>query len=271
MGRLARRHLGGRLRLLKADCDVDGFFDRLAAARERVLLLDYDGTIAPFHTDPAQARPYPEVPPLLQRIRDVPGNRIMIVTGRRLEDFSELLEQLPHDMAWASHGWEWVADGVAGRHEPGREIREALEHACRAIHQLIVPGIRLETKIASVAVHWRGAPRDLAKRVRGAVIEAWEAIADGQLALLPFEEGVEIRARGHDKGDAVRAALACAEGCVCAYLGDDFTDEDALRAIRPHGLGVLVGDEPRETEAHAWIRPPGEVIALLERWAAAGA
>lgn len=256
------------MKLLDEDFEVEAFFARLAAARDRVLLLDYDGTIAPFHADPAKAGPYPEVPELLRRIRAKPGNRVGIVTGRRLQDLRRPLEELPHDEAWASHGWEWVSNGVEGFHEPGGDLREALEQATHAIRPLIVPGIRLETKIASRAVHWRGAPPELAARVRDDVIEAWEKFADGQLALLPFEQGVEIRARGHDKGDAVWAALARGEDVACAYLGDDFTDEDALRAIRPHGMGILVGEKLRETEAHAWITPPGELIAFLERWAA---
>ena len=44
------------------------FWAALAAAPTAALLLDYDGTLAPFHIDPAEARPYPGVEPLLDRI-----------------------------------------------------------------------------------------------------------------------------------------------------------------------------------------------------------
>ena len=67
-------------------------------------------------------------------------------------------------------------------------------------------------------------------------------------------------------GASVHAALANTQDAVCAYLGDDFTDEDAFRAIRPHGPGVLVREEPRKTEADLWLSRPHEVTAFLQRW-----
>ena len=44
------------------------FLERLRSAPARVLLLDYDGTLAPFCVDRTLAFPYPEVPPLIVRI-----------------------------------------------------------------------------------------------------------------------------------------------------------------------------------------------------------
>jgi trehalose-6-phosphatase len=56
------------------------------------------------------------------------------------------------------------------------------------------------------------------------------------------------------------------EDAAVAYLGDDFTDEDAFVAVKPRGLAVLVRPEFRETAADVWIRPPRELIAFLKRW-----
>lgn len=270
MGRPARgeRHLGGRLKVLDPRCDIEGFFARLAGARERVLLLDYDGTLAPFHADPQQALPYPGLRDVLGRIAAAPRNRIVIVSGRRLEDLRGPIEMLAHHEAWASHGWERLADGRVHRRIPTPRTQEALDRAKAAIQPLLVTGVRAEVKVASVALHWRGTPPELAHRTRAAALEAWEALEGEELALLPFEQGLEIRGRGHDKGDAVRAALARPGDVACAYLGDDVTDEDAFRAIRPHGLAVLVGDELRGTEAQLWLRPPAELLEFLERWPA---
>ena len=78
---------------------------------------------------------------------------------------------------------------------------------------------------------------------------------------------MEIIARENDKGDAVQAVLGgCGDGVACAYLGDDITDEAAFQAIRPRGLGVLVGEERRTTHATLWLRPPEEVAAFVELW-----
>jgi trehalose-phosphatase len=79
---------------------------------------------------------------------------------------------------------------------------------------------------------------------------------------------VELRARAYDKGHAVRTVVATDDSPVCAYLGDDITDEDAFRAVRPHGLAVLVRESHRSTMADVRLEPPSEVIAFLERWTA---
>jgi len=93
------------------------------------------------------------------------------------------------------------------------------------------------------------------------------------LMLLDFSAGVELRA-GRDKGGAVRAILAETDKAgetriPAAYLGDDFTDEAAFRAMKERGLSVLVRQEWRETGADVWIKPPEELKAFLKRWLSA--
>ena len=246
--------------------DVERFFARLAAARRRVLLLDYDGTLAPFHIDPRLALPYPNVCNVLRRIA-TSDTRIVIVSGRRLEDLRAPLAMLPHTEVWASHGWEWTSGGVVDRHVPSSGARAMLTRARALVAPMLVPGARLETKLASVAVHWRGLRPPVSTRLHAATLEAWEGLVNGELALLNFDGGLEIRAQGHDKGDAVRAVLAAEEDAICAYLGDDFTDEDAFEAIRPHGVGVLVREAPRKSAADLWLSRPHGLTAFLERWA----
>jgi trehalose-phosphatase len=256
------------MKTLNDGFDLERFFARLQGARERVLLLDYDGTIAPFHLDPRLALPYPNVCNVLRKVSAVPGTRIVIVSGRRLEDLPAPLAMLPHTEVWASHGWERSWSGGVDRYAPTSTVRAELIRARALVQPLLRPGARLETKIASVALHWRGLSPLESTRIHAAALEAWEPFA-GSLTLLPFDGGLEIRAQGHDKGDAVRSAMEASRDAVCAYLGDDFTDEDAFRAIRPHGLGVLVREEPRKTLAELWLSRPHEVTAFLERWAGA--
>jgi trehalose 6-phosphate phosphatase len=251
---------------LTNDFDFDRFFARLSRAEVRALLLDYDGTLAPFHADPRLAMPYPEVAEVLRRVAGSAGTRIVIVSGRRLEDLRGPLAVLPHAEVWASHGWEWSGRGQVDRHVPAKGAREMLVRARALVQPLLALGARLETKVASLALHWRGLQSAVSTRVHSAALEAWEPFDGGELTLLPFDGGLEIRARGHDKGDAVRAVMSTSPGAVAAYLGDDTTDEDAFRAIRSHGLGVLVRKERRLTNARLWLSTPAEVTAFLERW-----
>lgn len=245
--------------------DLEEFFARTRAASERVLLLDYDGTIAPFHIDPRLALPYPGVCAVLRRV--IAGTRVVIVSGRRLEDLRAPLALLPHTEVWASHGWEHVAAGRTERMLPSAETRRRLEEAAGAVRTLLREGLRLETKVASVAAHWRGLPPYVAEALAVAVEHAWKPLVGEELALLPFDAGLEIRARGRNKGDAVRDVLStCGPEAVVAYLGDDLTDEDAFEAIRGRGLAVLVRGKHRSTRADLWLSRPHHLTAFLERW-----
>ena len=249
---------------------AERFFEDVRRARERVLFLDFDGTIAPFHVDPARVRPYPGVAAIVRELRSR-GTRVVIVSGRALADLQGPLDGLEADEIWASHGWQrHVAGGVAVEAEPGCQARARLAAAEQCMRVLRHAGTRLERKVASVAIHWRGLSRPAAAHVEARALEQWQALAGGELALLPFDGGLELRARGRDKGDAVREVLdACSSDVACAYLGDDLTDEDAFAAVEGRGLGVLVRPALRQTRARAWVRPPLGLLTFLHRWRAA--
>jgi trehalose-phosphatase len=258
---------------LNPELDLDRFFRDLGRAPERVLLLDYDGTLAPFHKRPEHAVPYPRVAEILGEAIGRCATRIVIVSGRRLADLRGPLARIPHDEVWASHGWErFTALGEHVGYEPRSEAKRQLQRAEAPARQLAMHGARVERKVASVAVHWRGIDAPAAELVRERLAVAWQGLGDDELVLLEFDGGMELRARGRDKGDVVRDILAtCSPGAVCAYLGDDHTDEDAFAAIKGRGLGVLVRPELRDTCADLWIKPPLELNAFLERWCASGA
>ena len=118
-------------------------------------------------------------------------------------------------------------------------------------------------------MHWRGVAPARAKIIEKRTRALFELLAqmDG-LSLLEFEAGLELRA-GRDKGGAVTAILEETAGPdphPTAYLGDDLTDESAFRAVKGHGLGVLVRRQIRPTAADVWLRPPEELRDFLKRW-----
>ena len=81
------------------------FLEQLRSAATRVLLLDYDGTLAPFCVDRTLAFPYPQVPPLLVRIMQT-GTRVVLVSGRPVRELLLLTGIFPsrkfgEAMAWS--------------------------------------------------------------------------------------------------------------------------------------------------------------------------
>jgi trehalose-phosphatase len=248
---------------------IDDFFARLRRATERVLLLDYDGTLAPFHVDPARAFPYPGVVGRLDAIMARGNTRVVIVSGRWTRRLIPLLglKQLPE--IWGAHGWERLKTN--GDYDTAR-IREpelrALVDTDDWVAEIEALGARCERKPASVAVHWRGLDAAPVAAIRARVSERWEETGrHAGLAWHDFDGGIELRAGGRHKGFVVDTVLGeCARDAAAAYLGDDATDEDAFRALRGRGLAVLVRPEHRPTAADVWIKPPAELLAFLDRW-----
>jgi trehalose-phosphatase len=269
---LAAQPRGGRtIRALNATLSVERFFAGVSRANERVLLLDFDGTLAPFDPDPRRVRLYPGVARLIDDIVAAPGNRVVIVSGRRLDDLTPALDLARPVEVWGAHGWQRrTPQGELVDFEPAARTRERLDEAEETARALQEWGARIERKPASVAVHWRGLAPRVAEAIREALIEAWLGYSQSQdLELTDFEAGLELRALGRNKGSVVTDVLAEAgPGTVAAYLGDDTTDEDAFGAIAGRGLGILVRPLVRRTRAAAWLRPPTEVRAFLAKWRA---
>ena len=246
------------------------FFVQLRRAQTRVLMLDYDGTLAPFTPDRTRAYPYREIPATVSKIMRC-NTRVVLISGRPATELLFLSSIHPHPEIWGSHGAERLySDGSYEVESPEPRQRTGLQKADDALQSAGLAA-RMENKPGAIAVHWRGLAQDERTRIEqklrhlaGPIIEQYE------LQLLPFDGGLEIRGIARNKGDAVNAILAEAgKGVAAAYLGDDQTDENAFRAIKGHGLAVLVRTEPRPTMADVWLHPPDELIHFLREWLAA--
>lgn len=246
---------------------LNEFFRSFARATRPLLLLDYDGTLAPFRVDRFKARPWAGVREALASIQQQGKTRMVVVSGRPAEEILPLLALDPAPEIWGLHGSERLRSD--GRHEierPDPRLQAMLDGVCE---QLETAGGLTEKKPNAVAMHWRGVPQGKAVQIEKRTRELFEPLAriDG-LALLEFEAGLELRA-GRDKGRVVKLLLeetGDEKEHAAAYLGDDITDEAAFRAIKGHGLGVLVRRKYRDTAASLWLRPPQELKDFLKRW-----
>jgi trehalose 6-phosphate phosphatase len=257
------------MQVLSPRLDLPAFLGKIPAARVRVLMLDYDGTLAPFHVRPEDAVPYSGVTQMLDQLMREGATRVVIVTGRRAQELAALLSLGRMPEIWGAHGWErLLPDGTHWIQQPRPEIKDALSDAETAVRGLVQTGARIEQKPASIALHWRGLPPETAARIQGEARRTWSALkGTSALEMLPFDGGLELRARGTNKQHAVKAVLSeTAEDSAIAYLGDDITDEDAFFAVKARGIAVLVRPEFRRTAADVWIRPPGELLEFMGHW-----
>ena len=248
--------------------EVAQFMDAVAQAPASALLLDYDGTLAPFCLNRQQALPYPGVTALLQEIIANGRTRVVIITGRNAHEVDPLLAVHPSLEVWGCHGLERLRPDAT--YETPRVDEPVLDALGEADRWLRYQGLqsRAEFKTGAVAIHLRGLDEATAAEACSQVLLGWRPIAESTpMELLEFDGGIEMRMPGRDKGDAVRTILdEIGPEAPVAYLGDDATDERAFLALGSRGLSVLVRPEWRATAAALWIRPPEGLREFLTRW-----
>jgi len=213
------------------------------------------------------AVPYQGIREILTQIIRA-GGRVSLVSGRLASEVAQLLAIDPLPEIWGCHGWERLRTNGTLERLPLSPIQE--EGLVRATERLTRKGwqARLETKHGSLALHWRGASEQEHYRLHSDGVEVMRAVSGVDLTFREFDGGLELRAVGRDKGSAVRSILADAPtGSVCAYLGDDQTDEDAFTEVKKDsGLALLIRTEVRPSQADGWITPPDELLEFLQRW-----
>src|SRR5579859_4607396 len=152
----------------------------LAAAyqhsRRRLLLLDYDGTLAPFAAHAADARPQPRLLQLLHTLCADTHNAVVIVSGRNHEELEAWLGPLPVSFI-AEHG-VFIREGGSWRATLKTDqrwkppVRQAMQAAVQALHKTYV-----EEKSAGLVWHWRQADPMAAKAVAAALLVQLQPLA----------------------------------------------------------------------------------------------
>jgi trehalose 6-phosphate phosphatase len=249
--------------------NIPDFWDRLGVSQSRVLALDYDGTLAPFHVDPMKAHPFPGIKGLLSAISEVDDTCLAVISGRPVHEVLTLLGDLEITV-FGNHGFEHrLPEGELIVKSPDHEQLKGLEKAAALAVQLGF-GDRLETKIASIAFHVRGIQPSRASEMERCIFSEWFALAPLYgLECRRFNGGVEIRSIGFNKGDAIVGLLADRPpGSLNVFIGDDDTDEDAFHKLAELGigLGIRVGGSDIPTAAMGLLPDCGAVKLFLETW-----
>ena len=212
------------------------------------LVLDFDGVLAPIIEEPDASAMPERTAQSVARLAASLGV-VAVISGRPAE-FLAARVRMPGVQLLGSYGLEQVKDG-AGELDPAAQTwLPAVHHARLTLAELIggSPGVRIEAKPASVAVHWRQAPdrAAAAAAVRRAVAQV---AAQTGLRAEPGKLVEELRPPiDVDKGSAVAALIAAARPAAVAYAGDDLGDIAALRAVHDAGGYALVVDHGVETD-----------------------
>jgi trehalose-phosphatase len=234
-----------------------------------LVLMDFDGTLADFHVDPAAVRLSDSRQALLQSLTRRADFSVGIVSGRRISDLRERISAGSSIFYAGLHGLEIEGPGLRFVYGAisltAPTIGVLVNELRKATHSL--EGVVIEDKGLSVVLHVRGASK--ADQLHAATrfnAVAQPFLSDGTLRLQFGDQMYELLPNiDWAKGDAVRTIIRHVETqykqpAWPVYIGDDVTDEDAFEEIGDSGLTISVG---RRNVASFGIDDPAAVETFL--------
>ena len=84
---------------------LDAFLQQVKTAPSSAVLLDYDGTLAPFHVDRNRAFPYPGAISILEKIAQSGRTKVIIISGRPIVELRALLAPMSNLEMWGHMAW----------------------------------------------------------------------------------------------------------------------------------------------------------------------
>ena len=240
---------------MQLPADLVRALDDVAAAPHLLVASDFDGTLSPIVSNPADARPLPGAAEALTALAALPSTTVALVSGRALSTLRELSAMAPPVHLIGSHGAEFDS-GFA--HHINREL---LDRIIAELTEIAAtrPGVTVEPKLASVALHVRNASAtdgaDALDAARNAS-RGWDAEITAGKAVLEFA------VISTDKGEAIDIIRDRDAATAVVFFGDDVTDEKAFRRMRMSDVGVKVG--PGDTLAAYRVESPEDVETALE-------
>lgn len=238
------------------------------SAGQRLVFLDYDGTLVSFAKHPKEAVPGEELLRLLKAVGSGHGTNLTIISGRDAATLEEWFGDLPVTLV-AEHGaalrrkndtWELRAEFDQ---QWKRLVRPTLE-----LFRKRSPGSFIEEKNHTLAWHYRNVDADLGfTRSRELLDSLFHLVRNAQLQVIDGNKVIEVRITGIDKGAAAVKLMSEVPYDFVLAIGDDKTDEDMFMALGDRATTIKIG--PGHSSAKYSMQSPYQVTRFLGELAAA--
>lgn len=248
------QHLKGNL--------LESVVNQYKKAKQRLVFLDYDGTLVGFKNDPQKASPDDELYALLDKLNAEDNTTVVLVSGRDRDTFTRWFGHKDYSLI-TDHG-VWIYE--KGQWEAASIINTSWMESILPVLESFVdrtPGTFIETKNYSLAWHYRKADEELAqKRTIELNTVLTSLISNLDLNVLHGNKVLEIKSSSINKGKACTKFLLNKEFDAIVAIGDDYTDEFMFEELPEHTTTVKVGW--KKTKAKYFVDNPIKVRALLQ-------
>lgn len=235
-------------------------------ANNRILFLDYDGTLRDYVPNPQDAVPSPELLALLKRLCRDANTRVYLISGRaqsQLDAWFGAISRLglsaEHGMSLKlseEHHWQTFST-------PSTEwmdaVRPILEDYVRQTPQTFI-----EEKKTSLVWHYRKVEDPFGEwQANELALHLEQSLANFPVEVMHGKKIIEVRSQGMNKGTLITHLLSRypADSLILCF-GDDRTDEDMFQALPASAWSCKVGSS--KSYARLFLDTPQEVIDLLE-------
>ena len=175
--------------------------------KEKLLILDYDGTLVGFENNPLDAKPSNDLYDLLDQLQAEKNTTVAIISGRDKDTFDSWFGNKNYNLI-SDHGVWWFSDKKWTALE--RVKIDWMENIMPILETFVdrTPGTFIETKKYSLAWHYRMADPELAK-IRTIELNTvlTSMVANNELSILQGNKVIEIKSSNVNKGRAMNQIL----------------------------------------------------------------
>ncbi len=213
-------------------------------ARNRLLLIDYDGTLVRLQRNPEQAKPTEQVIDVLTQLSRDKRNNVIVTSGRNRPTLDKWLGNLPIGLA-AEHGafykenGEW--HGENKKVEWDEEILKILENTVKR-----TPHSWTEVKDTSIVWHYRDVDTWLADlRVNQLLNALISPSSRNNLVIMKGHKIIEIKPAGFSKGTEAKRLISNNNYDFIIAIGDDTTDEEMFMSLPENAISIKIGQNTK--------------------------
>lgn len=234
-------------------------------AKNRLLFLDYDGTLVDFHNDPQKARPDEELYRLLDGIHQQKNTTLFLISGRDKDTFTKWFLEKKYNMV-VEHG-VWVSINGEEFKLLERVNNDWMEKIKPVLESFVdrTPGTFIEEKNYSLAWHYRNTDPDFGeKRATELNTVLTSLIGNDAISIMGGNKVMEIKSRNINKGRAALRVMGKNNYDFIFAIGDDWTDEYLFEELPKSTVTVKVG--LKKTQAKYYIEGTKKVREFLEKF-----